>query len=170
MAGLAYLETLSYIDTDRMAAAGASFGGYMMNFFEGHTDKFKTLITHCGVYNFDSMYATTDELWFDEWEHGGPPWGKRHCVREALAPPLCPELQDPDADHSQRSRLSRADQRGVSTVHDLAALGVPSKLINFPDEGHWVLKPPKQHLLAPASFRLAEGVCEAGPELRHNDD
>src|SRR5258707_12465444 len=76
MAGLAYLEKQPYIDTHRMAAAGASFGGYMMNWFEGHTDKFKTLITHCGVYNFDSMYALTDELWFDEWEHGGLPRDK----------------------------------------------------------------------------------------------
>src|SRR5262249_21549039 len=77
MAGLAYLEKRPYIDKECMAAAGASFGGYMMNWFQGHTTKFKTLITHCGVYNFDSMYALTDELWFDEWEHGGPPWAKR---------------------------------------------------------------------------------------------
>ena len=111
MAGVAYLEKQPYIDTTRMAAAGASFGGYMMNWFAGHTDKFKTLITHCGVYNFDSMYATTDELWFDEWEHGGPPWGKRESVREALAAPLCPELQDADADHPQRSRFPRAGRR-----------------------------------------------------------
>ena len=71
MAGLAYLEKQPYVDVTRMAAAGASFGGYMMNWFAGHTDKFKTLVTHCGVYNFDAMYATTDELWFDEFEHGG---------------------------------------------------------------------------------------------------
>ena len=82
MAGVDYLEKQPYIDTSRMAAAGASFGGYMMNWFAGHTDKFKTLITHCGVYNFDSMYATTDELWFDEWEHGGPPWGNRESYEK----------------------------------------------------------------------------------------
>src|SRR5439155_8212717 len=73
MAGLAHLEKQSYIDPDPMAAAGASSGRYMMNWFQGNTTKFKTLITPCGVYNFDSMYATTEELWFDEWEHGGPP-------------------------------------------------------------------------------------------------
>src|SRR6266705_2959328 len=73
MAGLKHLEDQPYIDKDRMGAAGASFGGYMMNWFAVNTPKFKTLITHCGVWNFDSMYASTEELWFDEWEHGGPP-------------------------------------------------------------------------------------------------
>src|SRR5262249_21089838 len=82
MAGVAYLEKQPYVDTDRMAAAGASFGGYMMNWFQGHTTKFKTLITHCGVYNFDSMYALTDELWLDEWEHGGPPWKTRESYEK----------------------------------------------------------------------------------------
>ncbi len=70
-----YLEKLPYIDKERMGAAGASFGGYMMDWFQGNTTRFKTLITHCGVYNFESMYAQTEELWFDEWEHGGPPLG-----------------------------------------------------------------------------------------------
>src|SRR5258708_34730681 len=86
MAGVADLEKQPYIDSERMAAAGASFGGYMMNWFQGHTTKFKTLITHCGVYNFDSMYATTEELWFDEWEHGGPPWGKNRASYEKHSP------------------------------------------------------------------------------------
>ena len=69
-----------------MAAAGASFGGYMMNWFAVNTGRFKTLITHCGVYNFDSMYGTTDEVWFDEWEHGGPPWGKNRESYEKFSP------------------------------------------------------------------------------------
>src|SRR5205085_3656531 len=86
MAGLAYFEKQPWIDTDRMSAAGASFGGYMMNWFQGNTTKFKTLICHCGVYNFDSMYATTEELWFDEWEHGGPPWGKNRASYEKHSP------------------------------------------------------------------------------------
>ena len=72
MACLAHLEKQPYIDTTRMASAGASYGGYMMNWFQGHTDKFKTLVTHCGVYDFTSMYGTTEETWFDEWEHGIP--------------------------------------------------------------------------------------------------
>src|SRR5215207_8268038 len=72
MAALAHLEKQPWIDTSRMASAGASYGGYVMNWFQGHTDKFKTLVTHCGVYNFETMYGTTEELWFDEWDHGIP--------------------------------------------------------------------------------------------------
>ncbi len=76
MNGVDYACALPYIDTTRKAAAGASFGGYMMNWFQGHTTRFKTLVTHDGTYNFESMYATTEEIWFDEWEHGGTPWDK----------------------------------------------------------------------------------------------
>ncbi|HEX4608426.1 MAG TPA: S9 family peptidase, partial [Urbifossiella sp.] len=76
VAGLDYVEKLPYVDKDRMAAAGASFGGYMMNWFAVNpiATRFKCLITHCSVWNFESMWGTTDELWFDEFEHGGLPW------------------------------------------------------------------------------------------------
>ncbi|MCY2970962.1 MAG: S9 family peptidase, partial [Planctomycetota bacterium] len=68
-----YVEKLPYVDKDRIGSAGASFGGYMMNWFSVKTGRFKCLINHCGVYNFESMYTTTEEIWFDEWEHSGPP-------------------------------------------------------------------------------------------------
>jgi dipeptidyl aminopeptidase/acylaminoacyl peptidase len=143
MAGLAYLEKQPYIDKERMASAGASFGGYMMNWFQGHTTKFKTLITHCGVYNFDSMYALTDELWFDEWEHGGLPWeDKKRDSYEKYSPhryarnfktPMLIIHNDLDF------RVPVAE--GLQLFTTLQRLKVPSKMINFPDEGHWVLKP-----------------------------
>jgi dipeptidyl aminopeptidase/acylaminoacyl peptidase len=141
MAGLAYLEKQPWIDPDRMAAAGASFGGYMMNWFQGHTTKFKTLITHCGVYNFDSMYALTDELWFDEWEHGGPPWMKRDSYEKHSPHRFAANFKTPmliihnDLDF----RVPVAEGHQLFTT--LQRLGVPSRFINFPDEGHWVLKP-----------------------------
>jgi dipeptidyl aminopeptidase/acylaminoacyl peptidase len=145
MKGVDYLEKLPYIDKDRMAAAGASFGGYMMNWFAVSTPRFKTLISHCGVWNFESMYSTTDEVWFDEWEHGGPPWGGNRESYEKFSP------------HKKAANLGKfktpmlliqndLDFRcPVSQGHELfTALqrqGVESRLINFPDEGHWVLKP-----------------------------
>jgi dipeptidyl aminopeptidase/acylaminoacyl peptidase len=141
MAGVAYLETLPYIDTQRMAAAGASFGGYMMNFFQGNTDKFKTLITHCGVYNFDSMYATTDELWFDEWEHGGPPWGQRHAYEKHSPHRFAQNFKTPMLIIHNDLDFRVPVAEGYQLFTTLQRLGVPSKLINFPDEGHWVLKP-----------------------------
>lgn len=145
MAGLAYLEQQPYIDTGRMAAAGASFGGYMMNWFAVNTGKFKTLICHCGVWNFESCYATTEELWFDEWEHGGPPWGKNRKSYEKHSPhrfagnlgkfktPMLVIHNDLDF----RVPVSE----GIQLFTSLQRQGVPSRFLNFPDEGHWVLKP-----------------------------
>jgi dipeptidyl aminopeptidase/acylaminoacyl peptidase len=145
MKGVDHLEKLPYIDKDRMAAAGASFGGYMMNWFAVNTGRFKTLITHCGVYNFESMYTTTEEVWFDEWEHGGPPWGANRESYEKYSPhrlaanlgkyrtPMLIIQNDLDF------RVPVSEGQQLFTA--LQRQGVPSKFINFPDEGHWVLKP-----------------------------
>jgi dipeptidyl aminopeptidase/acylaminoacyl peptidase len=142
MAGLAYLEKQPYIDTERMAAAGASFGGYMMNWFQGHTTKFKTLITHCGVYNFDSMYALTDELWFDEWEHGGPPWGAKRDSYEKHSPHrYARNFKTPMLIIHNDNDFRVPVAEGLQLFTTLQRLGIPSKMINFPDESHWVLKP-----------------------------
>ncbi|HBI42278.1 MAG TPA: S9 family peptidase [Planctomycetales bacterium] len=143
MAGLAYMEKQDYIDTDRMAAAGASFGGYMMNWFEGHTTKFKTLITHCGVYNFDSMYATTDEIWFDEWEHGGKPWDKdkREAFEKFSPHRYADKFQTPMLIIHNDLDFRVPVGEGLQLFNTLQRKGIPSKFINFPDEGHWVAKP-----------------------------
>ncbi len=142
MAGLAYLEKRPYIDTNRMASAGASFGGYMMNWFQGNTTKFKTLITHCGVYNFESMYATTEELWFDEWEHGGPPWGPNRASYEKHSPHRkAANFKTPMLIIHNDLDFRVPVSEGHQLFTTLQRLGVPSKFINFPDEGHWVLKP-----------------------------
>jgi dipeptidyl aminopeptidase/acylaminoacyl peptidase len=141
MAGLAWLEKQPYIDTERMAAAGASFGGYMMNWFQGHTTKFKTLITHCGVYNFDSMYALTEELWFDEWEHGGPPWLNRHSYEKHSPHRFAKNFKTPMLIIHNDLDFRVPVAEGLQLFTTLQRLGVPSRMINFPDEGHWVLKP-----------------------------
>jgi dipeptidyl aminopeptidase/acylaminoacyl peptidase len=141
MAGLAYLEKRSYIDPERMAAAGASFGGYMMDWFEGHTTKFKTLITHDGVYNFDSMYALTDELWFDEWEHGGPPWLKRDSYEKFSPHRFAQNFKTPMLIIHNDLDFRVPVSEGLQLFTTLQRRGVPAKMINFPDEGHWVLKP-----------------------------
>ena len=139
MRALAYLEAQPYVDTNKMAAAGASYGGYMMNWFQGHTDKFKTLVTHCGVYNFDNMYGGTDEAWFDEWDHGLPwtdpdfdKWSPHRFAGNFKTPNLII--------HNELDfRIPVTEGLNVFTV--LQRRGIPSKLVYFPDEGHWVLKP-----------------------------
>jgi dipeptidyl aminopeptidase/acylaminoacyl peptidase len=144
MAALAHLEKQPWIDTSRMAAAGASYGGYMMNWLQGHTDKFKTLITHCGVYNFDTMYGTTEELWFDEWDHGIPwenPKFSEHSPHRFAANFKTPNL----VIHNELDfRVPIAQGLDLFTV--LQRKGIPSKLLYFPDEGHWVLKPQNSEL------------------------
>jgi dipeptidyl aminopeptidase/acylaminoacyl peptidase len=145
MKGMDYLEKLPYIDKDRMAAAGGSFGGYMMNWFAVSTDRFKTLITHCSVWDFDSMYATTDELWFDEWEHGGPPWGVKREAYEKHSPH---RLAANIAKFKTPMLIIHNDLdfrcpigQGHELFSTLQRLHVPARFVNFPDEGHWVLKP-----------------------------
>ncbi|HEY4308824.1 MAG TPA: S9 family peptidase [Pirellulales bacterium] len=164
MAGVAYLEKQPYIDTDRMASAGASFGGYMMNWFAGHTDKFKTLITHCGVFNFDAMYSTTDELWFDEFEHGGAPWKNRESYEKFSPHRFAQNFKTPmlviHNDLDFRVPISEGHQLFTT----LQRLGVPSKMINFPDEGHWVLKPANSLYWHEQIFAWLKQYVAPGPQ------
>ncbi|HWG43176.1 MAG TPA: S9 family peptidase [Gemmataceae bacterium] len=142
MKGVDYLEKLPYIDKKRMGAAGASFGGYMMDWFQGNTTRFKTLITHCGVFNFESMYALTEELWFDEWEHGGPPWGPNRKSYEKYSPHrYAKNFKTPMLIIHNDLDFRVPVSQGAELFTTLQRLRVPSKFINFPDEGHWVLKP-----------------------------
>ncbi|HYC70859.1 MAG TPA: S9 family peptidase [Opitutaceae bacterium] len=139
MAALGHLEKQPWIDTSRMAAAGASYGGYMMNWFQGHTDKFKTLVTHCGVFNLTSMYGVTEETWFAEWDTGVPwetpdyeKWSPHKYAAKFKTPNLII--------HNELDfRVPIGEGLQLFTV--LQRRGVPSKLLYFPDEGHWVNKP-----------------------------
>src|SRR5262249_45479134 len=144
MAGADYVEALPYVDKDRIAAAGASFGGYMMNWFAVNTGRFKTLITHCSVWNFESMWGTTDELWFDEYEHGGLPWEVPGKYRE-----FSPHIKAANLGKFKTPMLVIQNDldfrcpigQGHELFTALQRQHVPSRFINFPDEGHWVLKP-----------------------------
>lgn len=146
VAGLDYVEKLPYVDKDRIATAGASFGGYMMNWFAVNdiSKRFKCLISHCSVWNFESMWGTTDELWFDEYEHGGLPWEKPKKYAEFSPHKRAGEL----GKHKTPMLIIQNDLdfrcpvgQGHELFSALQRLGVPSRFVNFPDEGHWVLKP-----------------------------
>jgi dipeptidyl aminopeptidase/acylaminoacyl peptidase len=144
MACLAHLEKQPYIDTTRMAAAGASYGGYMMNWFNGHTDKFKCIVNHDGVYNFDSMYGTTEEVWFDEWEHGKP-WENPAAAK--FSPHLyAANFKTPTLIIHNDLDFRVPISEGMALFTTLQRKGIPSKLLMFPDEGHWVLKPANSEL------------------------
>ena len=138
----AWLEAQPYVDATRMAAAGASYGGYMMNWFQGHTDRFKTLISHCGVYNFDTMYGTTDELWFDEWEHGGHPYYEAPEEFEKWNPVNhVAKWKTPMLVITGEKDFRIPYTQGLAAFTALQRRGVPSRLLVNPNENHWVLKP-----------------------------
>ncbi|MFY7951219.1 MAG: prolyl oligopeptidase family serine peptidase [Armatimonadaceae bacterium] len=146
VAGLDYVEKLPFVDKDRIGTAGASFGGYMMDWFAVNdiSKRFKCLISHCSVYNFESMWGTTDELWFDEWEHGGLPWEKPGKYAEFSPHKRAGEM----GKHKTPMLVIHNDLdfrcpigQGHELFSALQRQKVPSRFVNFPDEGHWVTKP-----------------------------
>jgi dipeptidyl aminopeptidase/acylaminoacyl peptidase len=135
------LTTYTFLDESRMAAAGASYGGYMINWLNGHTDRFRALINHDGLFDTRSMYGATEELWFPEWEFGGQPWTnpegfERWNPANHVAGMKTPTL----VIHGGMDYRVPLDQ-GLSTFTALRRRGVAARLLYFPDEGHWVLKP-----------------------------
>jgi dipeptidyl aminopeptidase/acylaminoacyl peptidase len=142
MRGLDYVEkTHPFIDQNREAALGASYGGYMANWILGHTDRFKCVVSHDGMFNTESAYGTTEELWFAEWEFKGPPWKNRALYRKWSPHLFADRFKTPTlVIHGQLDyRLDVAE--GFQLFTTLQRLGVPSEMLYFPDEGHWVLKP-----------------------------
>jgi dipeptidyl aminopeptidase/acylaminoacyl peptidase len=147
MKGLDYVEkTYPFIDKNREAALGASYGGYMANWVLGHTDRFKCIVSHDGVFNTESAYGTTEELWFNEWEFKGPPWKNRELYRKFSPHLFADKFKTPTlVVHGQLDfRLDVSE--GFQLFTTLQRLKVPSKMLYFPDEGHWVLKPQNSRL------------------------
>jgi len=143
-----YLQSLPYVDRDRVGAAGASFGGYMINWIAGHTDRFKALVSHDGDYDDRSMAGETEELWFDEWEFHGLPWEKdSRALREKWSPSnFVQNIKSPML-LVQGGRDYRVPEgQAFQLFSALQRRGIPSKLLYFPDEGHWVLKPQNSQL------------------------
>jgi dipeptidyl aminopeptidase/acylaminoacyl peptidase len=147
MKGLDYVEkTYPFIDRNREAALGASYGGYMANWVLGHTDRFKCIVSHDGVFNTESAYGTTEELWFNEWEFKGLPWKNRELYRKFSPHLFADKFKTPTlVVHGQLDfRLDVSE--GFQLFTTLQRLKVPSKMLYFPDEGHWVLKPQNSRL------------------------
>jgi dipeptidyl aminopeptidase/acylaminoacyl peptidase len=147
MTGLDYaIKTYPFIDGERVCAMGASYGGYMVNWMLGHTTRFKCFVSHDGIFNTQSAYGSTEELWFPEWEFGGTPWANRKLY-DKWSPHLhAKNFKTPTlVIHGQLDyRLDVSE--GFQLFTTLQRLKVPSKFLYFPDEGHWVLKPQNSQL------------------------
>jgi dipeptidyl aminopeptidase/acylaminoacyl peptidase len=136
-----YLARLPYVDSTRIGAAGASFGGYMIDWIETQTHRFKALVSHDGVYDLRSMYGETEELWFMEWEFQGVPWknpelyekwSPSYYIQNARTPILIVEGHDD---------FRVPEGQAIQFFTSLQRLGVPSEFIYNEQEGHLVLKP-----------------------------
>jgi dipeptidyl aminopeptidase/acylaminoacyl peptidase len=144
----AALEKYPFIDKSRMAAAGGSYGGFMADWLATHTGRFKAIISHAGVYDKVSMYAT-EELWFEEHDEQGTPWGA-----PANYSKFAPVTYAGDLGKYKTPTLVIAGEKDfrvpyTQSLEFFSALqrqGVPSELLIFPDEGHWVLKPQNSQL------------------------
>ncbi len=135
------LKTYGFLDGSKVAACGGSYGGFMVNWIAGHTDRFAALVSHAGVFDLTSMYGTTEELWFPEWEYGGPPWEKLDHYRERSPSTFAANFKTPTLVIHGALDFRVPDAQGLGMFTCLQRRGVPSRYVYFPDEGHWIAQP-----------------------------
>jgi dipeptidyl aminopeptidase/acylaminoacyl peptidase len=137
------VASLPYVDASRQGIAGASYGGYAVNWIVGHSTRFKAAVTHDGVFNIESMANATEELWFPDWEFGGPPWDPKVRAQYAKSSPhlFAQNIRTPTLIITNELDFRVPVDQGMQMFTVLRRHGVPSEMLIFPDEGHWVLKP-----------------------------
>ena len=142
LAGLeAALKQRPELDRQRMCALGASYGGYQINWIAGQDHPFRCLVSHSGMFDTTAAYYNTEELWFPEWEFEGTPWDKkeiyeRHSPMQRVNRWKTPML----VIHGARD-FRVAETEAISAFNALQRRGIPSRLLYFPDENHWIQKP-----------------------------
>jgi len=140
------LSNFKFIDAKNTFAAGASYGGYMINWILGHNDRFNALVTHCGVYNLESMYGGTEELWFPEWEFKGTPWENRTMYERWSPHRYAENFKTPTLVVHGAYDFRVPEGQAFELFTTLQRKGVPSKFLYFPDEYHFVVKPQNAQL------------------------
>lgn len=134
-------KKFSFIDRERMAAAGASYGGYLSNWIATHQHPFKCIISHAGIWDIKSKYGTTDELWFPEWEFGGDPYNNPELYEKWSPSSYAKNLKVPMLIIHGANDFRVSENQGFQIFTALKRLGVEGKLLYFPDETHFVSKP-----------------------------
>ena len=149
MDGVDYVTThYSFIDKNKIAAAGASYGGYMMNWIEGHNEggTFKCLVSHDGLYDAVSAFGSTEELWSPIWEFKGTPWSNPELYKKWSPSSYATNFKTPMlVIHSQNDFRLDVSQ-GFQLFTALQMQGVPSEMLYFPNEYHFVMKPQDSRL------------------------
>ena len=140
-------QNLPFVDKDRLAAVGASFGGFSVYYLAGHHDKrFKCFIAHDGAFNLESMYTDTEEVWFSNWEYDDAYWNKDQTENARRTYENSPHRFVDKWDtpilciHGEKDYRINANQ-GMGAFNAARLRGIPAQLLIFPDENHWVLKP-----------------------------
>ncbi len=141
MAVVDHTAKLPYADPDRMAAAGGSYGGYMVDWLLGHSDRFKAFVSHAGVYDLRSMAGETEELWFPFWEFKGMPWDDPEIYAKWSPSYFAKNFKTPTLVIHGEQDFRVPFGQGLQLFTALQIQKVPSKLLVYPDEGHWVQKP-----------------------------
>lgn len=139
----------AWMDRTRLGAAGGSYGGYMVNWIAGHSTRFKALVSHAGPFNLENMNTATEELWFPEWEYGGDFWSPAAMRTQyrVYSPHLfAKNFRTPTLVTGGELDYRVPYTEDLSMFTALQRQNVPSRLVIFPDEGHWILKPQNQRL------------------------
>jgi dipeptidyl aminopeptidase/acylaminoacyl peptidase len=133
---------MPFVDAEHLGIAGASYGGYAVDWIIGHTNRFKVAVSHDGVFNLESISFATEELWFNEWEFGGPPWSAKARANFAKFSPhlFADKIRTPTLVITNELDFRVPVDQGLQLFTALRRQGVPSEALVFPDEGHWVLK------------------------------
>jgi dipeptidyl aminopeptidase/acylaminoacyl peptidase len=138
----AALERFPYLDGSRVCALGASYGGYMINWIAGNwPERFRCLVNHDGLFDHRSMYYSTEELWFPEWDHGGAYHANQEGHERHNPSRFVERWQTPMLVIHGELDFRVPLEQGLATFTALQRRGVPSRFVRFPDENHWVLKP-----------------------------
>ena len=132
MKGTDFAESLPYVEQGRTAAAGASYGGYMINWIAGQTDRFKALVSHDGVFDLVSMYGSTEELWFPEWEFGGPYWANPEGYARFNPRDFVKSFKTPTLVVHGEKDYRVPGRAGARDVHGAAAAGRPRAAPRLP--------------------------------------
>ncbi len=132
---------LPYVDAQQTGIADASYGGYAVDWIIGHTNRFRVAVSHDGVFNLETMSLESEELWFTDWEAGGPPWSApARKFFERCSPHLSADkIRTPTLIITNEQDFRVPVDQGLQLFTALRRNGIQSKALSFPDEGHWVL-------------------------------
>ena len=165
MKGTDWMEKEPYIDKERMVCAGGSYGGYMMAWLNGHTDRFKAMVCHAGVYNWHSMMAS-DFVRSRERPLGALPFGDQAKIDKQNPQKFAANFKTPTLVLHGEKDFRVPVTQGFEYYNTLRIKGVPTRLVYFPDENHWVLKPQNSRLWYREFFAWMEKQVGSGPTMR----